>query len=68
MSAALAQFCLLKFEPEPKAHTNSIINPTRGIAETIIVIIQSPIDIALFYPWYSFFIVREIKLNNNFCN
>jgi hypothetical protein len=30
MSAVLAQFCLLKFEPEPKAHTNSIINPTRG--------------------------------------
>jgi len=55
MSAALAQFCLLKFEPEPKAHTNSIINPTRGIAETIIVIIQSPIDIALFSSRVFFF-------------
>jgi len=55
MSAALAQFCLLKFEPEPKAHTNSIINPTRGIAETIIVIIQSPIYIALFSSMVFFF-------------
>jgi hypothetical protein len=48
MRAAFAQFFLLKFVPELKAQTNSIIKPTRGIAVTIIVIIQSPTDIVLF--------------------
>lgn len=45
MRVALAQLDLLGFSPEPNAHINNIINPTKGITEIKIVITQSLVDI-----------------------
>ena len=63
INAAFAQFALLGFVLLPKAQTNNIINPTRGIAVIISVIIQSPV----FTVWLFWFSILDfLKISQKY--
>jgi len=52
IKAAFAQLALLGFSPAPNDQTKSIINPTSGMAEIRMVIIQSLVEITI-AGWFS---------------